>query len=602
MAKHGLIELLDGYSTVSRDEEQVPGGKYFISKAISGRMVKRKGADTSFSLFGLLEKLEDVIMYTTTRSYGFMALTFGILTIILHFAGDFFIESMNASITSIIIGALSALVAVPLLFSNVSLSVQLQDIPLTRWLLYDFLCLKRTNRSDDKTGIPTFILVIFGVTLAAVGFFVPVKYLVSGVFVAVFLHLAFQSPEFSAVATFLVLPYVSLAPFGQYAFVSLIAVTVLSFFRKTARGKRVFFFEQYDIVVLLLIAVTVVSGLVMNPRADFSLVLAAVPFLGYLIGSNLTTNKRVADCAMSAIAASSVPAAVIAMIRFVMAVSRGEVPEFFKRAEPSVFNTAAAFSVYLTVSALFCIFFIKERRAASILYIFVLAADIIALVLAACPLTALIIALCFAVFRFFPSSRVGGSVTVGLGALLYLLYLIPENALNFIFRGNGTLTGKELILLKLESVEVFLDNLLLGVGAGKESVTEELTRRGFFSPDFGNIFLELACESGVFALLLFILFICIRVRHSYVYFHYLRSVGQINYFTAMEVVSFAVIGLGIFCGIFSEPTLAFITWFVFGMGSAMLRISKREVDDRYVDFRDHRSLDSSEMEIEIRNF
>jgi hypothetical protein len=158
---------------------------------------------------------------------------------------------MSADITSIIIGAVCALVAVPLLFSHESLSVQLQDMTLTRWLLYDFLCLKRTHRTEDKTGIPTYALVILGVIASAVGFFVPVKYIALGVFVATFIHFAFQSPEFSLMTTLLALPYVFLIPYGDYVFIALVVISLLSLVRKTMHGKRVIFAEQYDILVIL---------------------------------------------------------------------------------------------------------------------------------------------------------------------------------------------------------------------------------------------------------------------------------------------------------------------------------------------------------------
>jgi hypothetical protein len=64
---------------------------------------------------------------------------------------------------------------------------------------------------------------------------------------------------------------------------------------------------------------------------------------------------------------------------------------------------------------------------------------------------------------------------------------------------------------------------------------------------------------------------------------------------------FVIISFGIFCAVFSDPVLTFLMWFIFGMGSSMLRISKREFDDRYVYFKDQSSFDSSEIIIGIRD-
>ncbi|MBR2432185.1 MAG: hypothetical protein IKB23_04640 [Clostridia bacterium] len=600
MAKHRFIELLSGYRTVGRDESV--GGKHFISKAISGRMDKRSGHSFSSAVNGFTEWIEELVMYTVTRSYGFMALTFGILTVILHFAGDFFIESMNASITSIVIGAVTALLAVPLLFSREPLTIQLQDIPVLRWLLYDFFCLKRANRADDKKGIPTFVLVTLGVALAVVGFFFPVKYVAAGFLIAIYIFLAFQSPELSMIVTLIVLPYVMLLPYGQYVFVALVAVTVLSFIRKTVNGKRAFFLEVYDVIMLFLVITVVVSCLVMNAEPDFSIVLASVPYLGYLIGGNLTTDRRIADRAMSAIAISTVPADIKAIVRFITSASEGELLDAFMHRETSVFSSAMAFSVYLTVSAVFCIFFLIEKSEARPLFLFVLALDLVALFLAGCPIAVIVIALCFLAYRLQIKSKYGAVASLFLVAVTYLVYLLPDIALDYVMIGNESFVGKDIAMLKLDGINVFLDNILLGVGAGSESVTEELSQRGyFFSSDFGNIFIEIACESGIIALILFVGLLLVRTVHLKEYFLYLRSVRQLRYSVINSVAMFVIISLGIFCAVFSDPVLTFLMWFIFGMGSSILRISKREFDDRYVYFKDQSSFDSSEIIIGIRD-
>jgi hypothetical protein len=367
-------------------------------------------------------------------------------------------------------------------------------------------------------------------------------------------------------------------------------------------GKRVIFAEQYDILVILLMIVASVCGLLMNGGIDISLTLAVVPFISYFLGSNLTTNRRIADCAMSAIVLSSVPMAIMTAVGFVQKmIADVSLLEYFTSGASAVFDTPAELSVFLTVSVIFSAFVIKEKSGgARGFYLIIFLLDAIALVLASFIPSFLVIALCAILYGILAKKRNGGIIATVLAALIYLVYLLPGGILNTVLRG-GTSSAEEQLLIRGEGIDIFLDNLLFGIGAGGESVYSELSSRGYyFSLDFGNIFLEIACESGIFALAIMLMILAVRIRHTGVYFQYLRSSYLLNYSVIMSVGFFAIMGFGAFSGILSDPVISFLMWFVFGMGSAILRILKNEFDDRRVYFRDQRSFDSSETEIEIR--
>lgn len=602
MSKSTLYKLLDGYSTDGGENGSASGGKHFVSRAFSGRMDKQKKG-IAFAVYRFAKSFEERVMFTGSRSYGFMALTFGLLTVILHFAGDFFIESMEASITSIIIGAVSSLVSVPLLFSHESLSHILQEMPLTRWLLFDFLCIKRaTHKDDGKDGIPTYVLVFLGIVLATVGFFVPVKYLVIGGFAFAFAHLAFQSPEFSTVSLVLVMPYTSLLPMGDYVLSALLLLSVISLFRKAIRGKRVMLFEQYDLLVALLMLIVAISFAVMNRAVDLSLLLALVPFLGYTLGSNIISNRRLADCVMNAFVVSALPATALSLVRAVRSAFSGEFLELIKNGESSVFSSPMAYAAYLTVAAVFCIFFIHENEGAKrVAYCIALTVNAVGIILAGCPFIPFVILLCIPAYRLLLKRKNGAIPVLAIGVLVYLLYLLPEALLDFVLKGNG-ISAHEQKLIVTEGLDVILDNLLLGVGAGKESAAAELLSRGFNHDSFISAPLQLACGSGVVALILLILIITVRVRHRAVYFPFVNSVHQLGYSTVTSVAFFAFITVGAVCDIFSSPLLSIVLWFIIGMGSAVLRISKREYDDKKVYLMGQSSHDASETEIEVREF
>ena len=70
-----------------------------------------------------------------------------------------------------------------------------------------------------------------------------------------------------------------------------------------------------------------------------------------------------------------------------------------------------------------------------------------------------------------------------------------------------------------------------------------------------------------------------------------------------EITTVSVIMLmvyGVFNYIWSDMTMYYLFWCVFGIGSAVLRISKQEFDDRVAYFSDGSAEDSSSIDITIR--
>ena len=57
---------------------------------------------------------------------------------------------------------------------------------------------------------------------------------------------------------------------------------------------------------------------------------------------------------------------------------------------------------------------------------------------------------------------------------------------------------------------------------------------------------------------------------------------------------------GVFNYVWADMTMYYLFWCVFGLGSAVLRISKQEFDDRVAYFSDGSAEDSSSIDITIR--
>ena len=116
-------------------------------------------------------------------------------------------------------------------------------------------------------------------------------------------------------------------------------------------------------------------------------------------------------------------------------------------------------------------------------------------------------------------------------------------------------------------IDMFKDNWLLGIGIGNQNFREIYglyMKTGFDALSAYNIYLELAVESGIFALITFISFIAINIISA------IRYILQRNNFN-MLYLTIAVISIsgilihGIVDTVFFRPQIQFIFWIMIGI-------------------------------------
>ena len=116
-------------------------------------------------------------------------------------------------------------------------------------------------------------------------------------------------------------------------------------------------------------------------------------------------------------------------------------------------------------------------------------------------------------------------------------------------------------------IEMFKDNWLLGIGLGNQNFREIYglyMKTGFDALSAYNIYLEIAVESGIFALLAFLGFItCIIIKA-------IKFINKENRFEAIYI-SIALISIagmlihGIVDTVFFRPQIQFIFWIMIGI-------------------------------------
>ena len=600
MAKGTLIEFLSGYS--NNDENSI--GKKFRVAAVTGSAKRVSITRVGKHVSRFFERFTKLVSYTPARTYGAILCVFGALSLALNILKGYLGLYEDASLSTLIICSAFALLSIPFILSEKPLSIALQNNPITDFIFFEFFCIRRMHKYATQPGIQPAVGVIIGVVLALVGAFMPIWMAALGIGAMVYLFLTFLSPEFSFFSMFIIMPYLSFDTDGIFLAL-LVAVTLLSYARKVASGKRVYFFEQYDFALFIMLFCILISGIFVKGVESFvSSVVMILLGMGYVLSSSLVTNRRLADCVINAVIISSVPVSIIAIVESIVEIRDFGLANF--TGATATFDKPYTLAIFMLVTLSFSLYFVdvRRRRSAKVLY-----AVIVVLNFAALFFTMSFWAFAALIIGWLAS--LAQKMRHGSGLLLFLLsfavyvvLLLPMEYLD-ILRTNEVvkmLGLSDSIYSWQTAFAMVRDNLVLGIGIGEESFALEIAEyaASFPYPNSSNFLLEVACEAGVISLCAFVLIYLIRVRHRGIYQPYVKNSGvrKISDYTTLTVVM--LMAYGGFNYIWADMTMYYLFWCVFGLGSATLRVAKDEFDERAAYFRDGSTTDASSIDIAIK--
>lgn len=158
-------------------------------------------------------------------------------------------------------------------------------------------------------------------------------------------------------------------------------------------------------------------------------------------------------------------------------------------------------------------------------------------------------------------SIVGGVVAIATSAMLLVTSLRARVLSIFAMRQDSSNSFR--FNVYHSSVEMFKDNWLLGIGVGNQNFREIYglyMKTGFDALSAYNIFLEIAVESGIFALIAFVGFLITLVKNAVNFI--LKSTEA----KSVIIVSSAVISIVAVCihgmvdTVFFRPQIQFVFW------------------------------------------
>ena len=173
MAKNAFLHFLNGYEEPDIVNGRSVTGKRFFLRSYSGKMTKPKQRTKIMRFFGVLKGAARALAFTSAKVYGASAMTFGLLSLILHFLKDYFAVGAVPSTSALIIGAMFSILAVPLLLSDKPIALLTESLSVTDYIFFEFFCMKRPYKTGAERGAPALVFVMLGVIFATVGFFLP---------------------------------------------------------------------------------------------------------------------------------------------------------------------------------------------------------------------------------------------------------------------------------------------------------------------------------------------------------------------------------------------------------------------------------------------
>ena len=600
MAKRTFAELLSGYTT----SDSSSSGKKFCVETITGSANRVSITRLGKYVSRFFERLTKIVSFTQSRTYGALLCTFGVLSLIIHFIKDYAGIYEVIPMEIVIMGVVLSLISIPFFVSDKPLSVALQNNPVTDFIFFEFFCIRRMHKNDNVKGAPIAIGVVLGIALAALGAIFPMWTVLLGFVALVYLFLTFLSPEFSFFSIFLIMPYFSFDKNGVFL-AGLVAITLISYARKVALGKRVYYFEQYDAGLFIMLFCILISGIFLKGIESFvSSIVMILLGMGYVLSSSLVTNRRLADCLINAVIISAIPVSFIAIFEAVFAIIKNGFASF--EGASATFDKPYTLAIFLMVSLSLSMYFVDVRRrpAAKALYAVTMVINFIALFFTMSFWAFVAIIVGIVAFLVQKMRHGSGLLIFLLSILAYGMLCIPSTHLTTIASSSLVkgLGFSDSISSWQTSFEMLKENLFLGVGIGEESFVTEMGNHSanFTYHNSGNFLLEIACEAGIISLVAFVLIYVVRVRHRGIYQPYVKNsrVSKISSYTTAIMVMLMVYGT--FNYIWADMTMYYLFWCIFGLGSAVLRVAKSEFDDRVAYFSDGSAEDSSSIDISIR--
>ena len=163
------------------------------------------------------------------------------------------------------------------------------------------------------------------------------------------------------------------------------------------------------------------------------------------------------------------------------------------------------------------------------------------------------------------------TAVVGFGILITSLIIVSTASLRArifsIFAMRSDSSNSFRFNVYQSCIQMFKDNWLLGIGCGNQNFREIYglyMKTGFDALSAYNIYLETAVESGIFALISFILFLGVNIHKAVKFVLSNKTIEAVFVFAALLSLT-GILTHGMVDTVFFRPQIQFTFWIMIGI-------------------------------------
>ena len=576
----------------------------FADAFSSSVLVRKIKAVSNYKIFHLARRIKRYVALTYERSFfltqirglstrfltaklntfGLFFFLYGGFLIIMQVIKVFSESGGDVLLYETIVGCICAGGGFFMIFSKKSLASAAYESHFLRWILFDCLGMPDTNlaeaaQMESKTGLN--MPFIFAMVFGFLSMFVEPLLIFFAVVLFSLLFILFSHPESFVVVVFFAVPFVNTLQLCAF-----ICMIFFSYILKLICGRRVFRFHMLDVAILVFLAFLIFGGVVAVSEDGFPRMLLMVCFMGmYFVIKNLISSPAMVKRCLHALVWSSLFVSVSGIYQnyfgdlstewqdmTVFSEIKGRVVSFFEN--PNVLGEFLILIFPITIALM-----VTSNRSYERFFMF--AAAMLngwCLILTwsrgawiGC-IAAMVLFLFVSGKHFFTAALLS---LPWIGTVLYLKNdaLVLKRLTDFTDSSTAYRVGIWRGVLRMLE-----DFWVCGIGVGEEAFRKIYPMYALagieVAPHAHNLYLQIAVEMGMFALLVFLAFIFLYAQFSFSFCK--SSMSRSN----------RKLCLGIFCGVLAfliqgltdyvwyNYRIFLLFWMIVGLGVAHVFTAK----------------------------
>lgn len=254
------------------------------------------------------------------RAYGNFLMSFGIYTIIIYYV-KMFVPSLTASdIGALIVGLISCIISLPMLFSKGTLVSSVGNSVFTRLLFAEAFGFRKEIFSEDKPKSKKHanFMILLGMICGVFTLLVDPLIIPLSILTFVIIALVFSTPEIGVLLSIFLIPFFTFFSNPTISLSILVLSTFLSYIFKIIRGKRIIKIELLDIFIIMFIVMLYFGGVIsVGGRLSFlSALLSCSLMIGYFLVANLMRTQQWLNRCVIALISSATLVSIIGILQY----------------------------------------------------------------------------------------------------------------------------------------------------------------------------------------------------------------------------------------------------------------------------------------------